>query len=75
MHDFPPYAVTCRLTCYAEKFELLGGEGSHYLALSVVPVFNAPFLLTFPCNVDFTFFTDGRLSLARRSEKRQSDLG
>ena len=48
--------MTCRLTCDTEKFELLGGEGSHHLALSEVSVFHPPFPLTFLDNADFTFF-------------------
>ena len=70
--------MTYRLTCHTEKFELLGGEGSrHYLALSEVPVFSVPFLLTFPYNADFTFF-NGRF-IARSSnwsnDQRKSDGG
>ena len=63
--------MTCRLTCDTEKFELLGGEGSHHLALSEVSVFHAPFPLTFPYNVDFTSFLVIVSSLARRSDKKR----
>ena len=65
--------MTCRLTCDTEKFELLGGEGSHHLALSEVSVFHAPFPLTFLYNADFTFFLVVVSLLARRSDKRKSD--